>query len=275
VFGSGIVACYDLDGNRQWVRYLDQPQVSQYGRSASPVLAAGRLLVSLSGLTALDPLTGAVLWDAPAAQASFGTPAVVRIGDVQLAVTSQGDCVRLSDGRIVATKLASMTYTSPGVAGDVVYFAAAPTVAYQLAEQADHEIQPKKLWENDDVEGEFYASPVCHEGILYCVANEGQLFAIDAQTGETIYQQELDIRSASGRFGAGPAEIYPSLALVGPHLLLSNDVGETLVLKPGRQYQEVARNSLASGSGASPAPDGPFLFLRGGGNLFCVGSKLP
>ena len=69
VFGSGIVACYDLEGNRLWVRYLDQPQISQYGRSASPVLAAGRLLVSLSGLTALDPLTGEILWDAPAALA--------------------------------------------------------------------------------------------------------------------------------------------------------------------------------------------------------------
>ena len=175
----------------------------------------------------------------------------------------------------MATKLAGMKYTSPLVADDVVYFADVPAAAYQLTEQADHTIQPKKLWENDDVEGEFYSSPVCHEGILYCVANEGLLFAIDAQTGETIYQKELDIRSATGRFGAGPANVYPSLTLVGKHLLLSNDVGETLVLKLGREYQEVSRNSLARGCGASPAPAGPFLFLRGAGDLFCIGNNSP
>ena len=74
---------------------------------------------------------------------------------------------------------------------------------------------------------------------------------------------------------AEPANLYPSLTLVGKHLLLSNDVGETLVLAPGRQYREVGRNSLTSGCGASPVPDGPFLFLRGGGNLFCIGSRSP
>ena len=126
VFGTGIVACYDLEGTRQWLRYLDLPQVTQYGRSASPVLAGGHLLVSLSGLTALDPLTGGIVWDTPAAPSSYGTPAITTLGGVQLALTPQGDCVRLSDGKIVATKLASMKYTSPLVAGDVVYFADCP-----------------------------------------------------------------------------------------------------------------------------------------------------
>lgn len=275
VFGTGIVACYDLAGSRQWLRYLALPQVTQYGRSASPVLAGGRLLVSLSGLTAVDPLTGGTVWDAAAAPSSYGTPAIMTLGDVQLALTPQGDCVRLSDGKIMATKLASMKYTSPLVVGDVVYFADAPTVAYKLTPQTDQRIQCQKLWENEDVEGELFASPVCHDGLLYCVTNEGLLFVIDVQTGQTVYRHELEIRSASGKPGVQPANLYPSLTLVGKHLLLSNDVGETLVLAPGRQYREVGRNYLSSGCGASPAPDKSFLFLRGGGNLFCIGSRSP
>ena len=272
-FGTGIAVCYDLEGGRKWIRYLDLPQITQYGRSASPVLADGKLLVSLSGLTALEPQTGATLWDAPAAKSSYGTPALVKLGDAHIAVTPTGDCVRVADGKILATKLASMKYTSPLAAGNVVYFVDASTVAYRLSGPVGEKIEPERLWENDDVEGEFFASPVCCDGILYCVSNEGTLYALDAKTGKLQWKRELEIRSASGKPGAEPANLYPSPILAGRHLLVGNDAGEMLLLVPGGQYKEAGRASLAGGSGATPVPDGDCLFLRGGRDLYCIGSK--
>lgn len=271
VFGTGIVACYGLDGNRRWIRHLDLPQITEYGRSASPVLVGRKLLVSLSGLTALDPQTGGTLWDAPEAKSSYGTPAVAKIGDVDVAITPSGACVRVADGKILAAELAATQYTSPLVAGNVVYFVDAPTVAFQLPETAGETVRLEKLWENDDLEGEFFASPICHEGVLYCASNEGMLYALDAKTGEVLIEHEPEIGSASGKPGTEPANIYPSLALVGRHLLLANDAGETLVLVPGAQYQPIAHNYLYRGSGASPAPDGDCLLLRGDRDLYCIG----
>src|SRR5262249_3251293 len=37
VLGTGLVACYDLEGKRLWIRYLGGDRMPQYGRSASPL----------------------------------------------------------------------------------------------------------------------------------------------------------------------------------------------------------------------------------------------
>jgi outer membrane protein assembly factor BamB len=267
VFGTGIVASYDLDGNRKWIRCLDLTQVTEYGRSASPVLAGGKLLVSLSGLTALDPQTGEVLWDAPKARSAYGTPAVARIGDVDVILTPQGDCVCVADGRILARKLGSANYASPLVSAGAVYFVGTRTVALRLPEKAGDSLQFQKLWDTDEIEGQVFASPVCHEGLLYCVSNDGVLYVLDVQNGNVVYRKELEIQSASGRIGA-PVGVYPSITLTGKHLLVGNASGEMLVLTPGREYQEIAHNRLDKGAGSSPVADGSLLLLRGGTSLF-------
>jgi outer membrane protein assembly factor BamB len=272
-YGTGIVACSDLAGKRRWIRFVDLPQVTQYGRSVSPVLAGGKLLIGISGMTALDPQSGEILWHAAEAKPTYGTPVVTRIGDADVALTPGGDCVRLADGKLLARKLSSNTYTSPVVDASVVYYAGPPARAFRLREKTGETIQPQKLWENDEVEGESFASPLWHEGILYCASNAGNLYALDAASGKLLFKKALEIRSADPKRGAEPANIYPSLTLAGKHLLVGNDVGETLVLSPGRQYKEVARNYLDKGCGASPAVGADKLLLRGGANLYCVGRR--
>lgn len=272
-YGTGIVVCYDLEGRRRWIRYVALPQATEFGRSASPLLADGKLLVSIGGLIALEPKTGKTLWQNTAAKPSYGTPAIARIGAVAVAVTPNGDCVRVADGRTLATEMASTGYTSPLVHGGIVYFIGAPAVALKLPTTPADAIRPEKLWENDDVEGSFFASPVYHEGILYCVSNEGVLYALDAGTGKTVFQKQLAIPSMAGTPNIEPANIYGSLTLVGKHVLLTNDVGDTLVLASGKEYREVGHNYLDKGSGASPVPNGRMLFLRGGKKLYCIGVK--
>jgi len=273
LFGTGIVAAYDLDGNRRWVRYLDLPQESPFGRSASPLLADGKLLVSVGGLVALDPASGEILWQALDAQPAYGTPAVARIGETVVAITPKGDCVRTSDGRILARNLAGTECTTPLIEGGTVIFVDASIQAFRMPQAAGESIEPARIWSNDDGEGEFFASPVCHEGILYCVSNEGVLYALDLATGKVLYQHAVEIRSASGEPGTEPANLYPSLTLVGKHLLVSNDVGESLVLEPGKEYRALGQNFLDQGCAASPVPDGEFLFLRAGPMLYCIGAK--
>jgi hypothetical protein len=58
--------------------------------------------------------------------------------------------------------------------------------------------------------------------------------------------------------------------LAGKHLYLSNDIGQTLVLQPGKEYREVKRNSLDAGAAGSPAFDGKRMFVRGGESLYCI-----
>ena len=273
-FGTGVVACYDFDGTRRWIQYLDMEQTTEYGRSASPVLAGGKLIVSLGGLDALDPQTGKTLWEAKDAKCSYGSPAVARIGDVDVLFTPMGDCVRVSDGKILAEELGKAKYVTPAVLdGGIVVYASPPAVALKLPAKAADTVKPTRLWENEDIEGEFFASPVCHDGLIYTASNEGVLYVLDAKTGKIAWQKELDIPSAGGKMGAEPANLYPSLALVGKHILLGNDTGTTLVLVPGREYKALSRNVLDKGCGSCLVPDGKQLFLRSGKRLYCIGAK--
>jgi outer membrane protein assembly factor BamB len=278
-FGTGVVACYNLDGKRQWARLFDQQQESQYGRTASPLLVGDMLVATVSRLVALRPRTGETLWEAPDAKAAYGTPAPARIGGVDVLLTPHGECVRLSDGRVLAKKLCSLEYSSPVVHDGTVYCVGSESFALRLPPEIPTGAGPaaplkfQRLWESDDVEGEFYGSPVYHDGIVYCLSNQGNLYALDAKSGALLYRQELDIPSASGKSGGPPANLYASLTLAGQNLLACNDAGDSLVIAPGKQYRKVARNFLDRGSGASPVADGRLLLVRGGTKLYGLGGS--
>jgi outer membrane protein assembly factor BamB len=269
-YGTGVVACHDLQGRRQWVRLFDEQQEVEYGRTTSPLLVGDVLLVTVSQLKGLRRQTGETLWEAPAAKAAYGTPAAARIGGVDVVITPHGECVRVSDGRILAKKLCKMEYLSPVVHERMVYCFGSTTFAARLPEAAGEQIALERTWDSDEVDGECYASPVYHEGILYGVTNDGIVYAFDGKTGALVYRQELAMPSASGKLGGRVANLYASVTLAGKYLLVCNDAGESLVIAPGRQYRQVSHNYLDKGSGASPVADGKTLLVRGGGKLYCL-----
>ena len=58
LFGTGIAACYDLDGKPVWIRLLERPEV-EWGQTASPLLVGKYLLAQTKQLVALDTESGA------------------------------------------------------------------------------------------------------------------------------------------------------------------------------------------------------------------------
>lgn len=269
-FGTGVVACYDLDGNRKWIVGIDYPQQSEYGRAASPVLADGKLIVSMGHIVALDPATGKTLWDQDKAIESFATPSVTRIGDATVILTGKGDVLRASNGEIVESGIASSGYGSPMVKDGVAFFVDTTVTAVRLPEKLGEKNEFKKLW-TGDLPGEVFASPVVWDGIVYGISNVGLLTAFDAAKGDALWTEKLAIGSAAPTEGAAMANLYPSLAIAGGKLFVANDRGETLVLQPGKEYKELAKNQTEEGSGASAAFDGKVLYQRGGDMLYCIG----
>lgn len=269
-FGTGIVACYDLEGNRKWITWFDNPQQSEYGRTASPLLVDGKLMVTVGFLIALEPATGKMLWTCKEAKEGFGTAAIMRSGQSALAITSMGDVVRVSDGALVERTLATCTYNSPVVVGNKVYFGDVKSSAFEISAGEGGKITFKKIWEAE-LEGEFFASPVIYDGILYVASNEGAFHALDAATGTEIYKQQLDIASTTVMLGMSPGNLYPSLAVAGGKLFVSNDMGQTLVVQPGKEFKLLAKNYVEDRSGSNIVFDGQFVYLRGGEYLYCIG----
>jgi len=269
-FGTGIVACYDLEGHRRWARRLEThpSQYSEprlYGVPESPLLAGGRLLVHLLKLTALDPATGKTLWQAEAG-VHFASPVRVRVGDTEAVLTACGDVFRLGDGKALATKiwpsegLPLETCCSPVVPGDTAYLVAKGGGAVRLKPSSDGRIVAETLWEAKAIRGWCVGSPVCADGLLYALI-DGRFMVLNAADGKTVYKQALFT-----------GKCYSSVALAGPYLYASSNEGETVVIKPGREYQEVARNTLEPFT-SSLFFSGTRLYVRGQTHLYCIGTR--
>jgi outer membrane protein assembly factor BamB len=267
-FNTGIVACHDLEGGKtRWVTWQGLRRTTQYGRTASPVLVGQRLLVHFGPLACLDAATGKLLWTCDAAKAGYGTPAPARIGDLDVVVTPKGHVVRLSDGAVLAGDLGNCGYTSPVVDGRVVYFIDTSMTAVRLPDQAADQIKCKELW-NEDLTGDFYASPIVHAGRIYTVDRSANYYVIDAATGKTILKKTLKLPPAGEK--EGPS-VYPSPCLAGKCLYIANDAGEMVLLAPDDQGTQVASNALPAGAGGTPTFSGKRMFVRGGKMLYCIG----
>ena len=68
--------------------------------------------------------------------------------------------------------------------------------------------------------------------------------------------------------GAGDA--YPSIVMAGGYLYVSNSNGTTIILKPGREYAQIAMNSLEKFM-STPIFNARRMYLRGNENLYCIG----
>ena len=258
LFGTGVVACYDLDGNRKWITMTEKTKQG-YGHSASPLLVDGKLIVHINSLIALDPANGKQLWRS-GARSNFGTPAPARIGQDPVIITASGDFFRAADGQKVADRTCRLNYNQPIVENGVVYFVQHKGRAFRLPAAVGQ--KPERMWETQPKSDRYYASPVIHDGLIYAITQFGILSAIDAKTGRVVYEQKLDL----GR----RQQVYPSLALAGKYLYVSGSSGVTVVVQPGRGFKEVARNTLEPFR-SSPVFRGKRLYVRGLKHLYCIG----
>ena len=262
-FGSGMVACYAMDGTRQWLRLFSENTGRGLGNASSPVLVGDHLIVHYLDMVALDAVTGKEVWRAPHIH-NWGTPAIVTLGKRTLLVTDGGDVVDAADGKTVANTM-KLNYCSPMAKDDVVYCAdMGKAQAFQLSADDHGQVTAKMLWETNVGPDRHYASPLLADGFLYLVNKDSVLDVVDAKTGTVAYQQKL------GQGGT----VYPSPVRDGNVVIVSSDNGKSVVLKPGPTFEEVARCALEPFR-STPVCSGARMFVRTcspkGSKLYCIG----
>jgi outer membrane protein assembly factor BamB len=116
------------------------------------------------------------------------------------------------------------------------------------------------LWKNDQV-SMYMSTPVVSGGTLFGLShrNRGQLFAIDAATGKTLW-------TTTGREGENA-----SLVVAGPVLLVSTTNAELIVARPNAaKFDEIKRYTIAdSAVWAHPAVAGRLLIVKDVDKLIC------
>ena len=262
VFGSGVVAAHDPEGNRLWARMVQRPD-NDWGHSASPVIAGGLLIVHIRNLFGLDPATGEQVWQ-QTSEGRFGSPAVADIEGTDVVITPSGDVFRGTDGAKLSSGIGSLQYATPVVDEGVVYFVEKKATAVRLPETlTDEGFSAAELWKSRVMGSRHYSSPVIHEGLIYAISREEKLSILDATSGRVLHERGLDL-------GSGSNSAYSSVTLAGDRLFVSASNGATVVLEPGRSYVELSRNKVEEFR-STAVFDADRMYIRARDYLYCIG----
>ncbi len=259
LFGTGVAAAYDLDGNRKWIAFLASSR-NGWGHSSSPLLVDGKLFVTVENTAmALSLADGSVLWKTNGIH-GWGSPVLLRADKKSLVFNSGGWVYSMADGAVLA-KLPRMEYNSALAADGVLYCIQAKSKAYAVRDAVGTDSPLKEIWNTALAADRYYASPVIHNGLIYDATQKGVFSVLDAKTGERVCEKTLTLGGV----------LYPSLAVAGDHVFLSSDNGKTVVFKAGRDPAPVATNSLEIFR-SIPVFEGKRIYIRGYENLYCIGA---
>jgi len=278
--GTGVAVCYDLDGNRPWIRLVEKPG-SHIGQRASPLLFDGKLFVhGHLKMFALDASSGKEVWQAPVKE-SFNAPAVLsHMGKDTVIVMGSGEVRLGTDGRLLIYG-GGCDLCAPVSQDGVVYITngnqgwAGGFRAFKLpAEPPATATQPDILWKSALYGAHYNCSPIVHDGLVYALRGTGQFTVMDAKTGAVVYDRLLDNPGiAKGAF------FLSNLTVAGKYIYASYsraasyskpEYSLTIVIETGREYKEVARNELERFI-SSPVFRGKRMYLRTSKNLYCIG----
>lgn len=323
-FQPNVIACFDLEGNRKWTCVCPVLQRVEHGYTSSPCLADGKLLVHADQLVALDTAGGKPVWQMPRESVVWekSPPGVnkeytrdwgylYRASLVPATLGGQGlvvtpvSVVRAVDGRELGSmrephvefiptpvvdgrRIYRLACRRTGKHGythlDVFELPADPVESYEV--RRIHRVLIDAARFPRFFEGSYLASPLVHEGLVYCVNCDGVLSVVDVEKEEVVYQKALDfdwilgysIGPARGGCGASPTQ-------AGKYIYLFGNQGTCLVIRPGRRYDQVAKNRIEHIGDLEGSPcrgrleqtmtcpvfEGSRLYYRGMDYLHCIG----
>ncbi len=307
-FFQGLMVCYDLQGNRKWAYLHPIVKDVEHGYISSPLVIGGKVIFRDEQTVALDAATGKLAWEMPRETWNGVYPDAGRryvsgngyffissllghkLGKELLLVTPL-DVVRVRDGKVLTNMSAvgiggiqtpviheGVVYRfSEGIAGgkklDIIRLPSTPDEPFT--------IQPEKLIYIPSTNFPMWhagcasASPLYHDGLIYSVSDDGVLSVTDTVKHELLYQKMLDAdlyMRHSNDPGRGGFAASPTLA--GKYIYLFGNRGTCLVIEPGREYKQVAKNLLSScpeeTTASCPTFDGARLYYRSSGYLYCI-----
>ncbi len=251
---SGVLSAHDArTGKLKWRQEFSKqyPNTSPlFGTAMSPIVDKGLVIAHVGGpdkgaLTAFDAETGVVKWSNDTDGPAYASPILVTLAGVRQIVTfMQKDFVGVdaATGKLLWRLPAKTEYDENNVTAisykDMLIFSREQQglSAIRLVKQGQ-EIVPQEVWNNK--ENKLYMStPVLQGNTLFgfSVLKKGQFFALDADTGKTLWQ-------GAGRMGENAA-----LLNVGGSVFLALTNEATLIVLPvnAKEYAPSMQYTVAN-----------------------------
>lgn len=288
---TGILLCLDgSDGHIIWKKNLldligttpaEDSELVQWGRSASPLVDGGRVIVPLgiskiaggdrkagASLIAFDTATGDELWRKGDHQVSYSSPTLMKFGGLrQIVVVCESEICghdattgeQLWEFAWPGNSAANASCSQPIQVSDDRLFVSkgyAHGASLLGVTQVGSEWRVEEIWHKLTVMKTKFTNPVLHDGYVYGL-DDSILSCVDVETGDRQWKR--------GRYGHGQT------LQAGDQLLVQAESGEValVALDPDR-FTELGRFEPISGkTWNNPCLYGNFLLTRNGQQAAC------
>ena len=264
IFSTGDLVAVDMNGAVVWSREFGTPR-SAYGY-ASSLIVYKHLFVQVDDsssptLYALDPATGKTVWQKTrSVRESWASPIVVVSGDYEMVVLAENPTATAYDvntGEAILSKkcLAGEVAPSPAfgkgtliVANENAKLSAISLISGSVAWSAE-----------DDLPN--VASPLATDEFVFTADASGMVNCYDIDNGRKLWAHEFS------------ESFYPSPVLAAGRIYAMDNGGTMHVFRASKTFASIAESKLGEESLATPAFAGRTMFIRGKGNLYCIGTK--
>ena len=290
LFGSEGLACYDTNGKLLWKQDLGvlnpglwDDKNSSWGHSSSPIIYRDLVIVQADGhaqsfIAAYNLKDGKQAWRVDRNEiTSWATPAIYQNKNRVDLIANGGRYIRGYDpltGKELwrfSDNETQVKMQAPLIANDLIYItggypAGRPMYAFRPGAVGDISLK------SGEDKNEFLAwtapkgspytpTPIIYGDLFYTLADNGVLSAYVAKTAELVYQQRL------------PTSFSASPVAADGRLYLASEDGDVFVVKAGRQYELLSKNTMGQPLMASPALSEGMLILRGQHGVYALGER--
>jgi outer membrane protein assembly factor BamB len=297
VFSDGSIVALDMEGSLLWIN-RDVKHYSRHGLGASPILYRNLLIMPYDGsnrvaapgnwpnntaeerlgwqipwdkaeIVALDVKTGKRVWTAKRGLSRIAhvTPLLVDVDGKDQLISGAGDRIQGFDpktGELIWSVYSQGEGVSPSpvIAEGLVIapsgFEKTTLRAVRLGGAKGDVTESHIAWEQTrGVPNQ--SSPIYVKPYVYGVTDGGIVNCFDPRNGEVIYQERI-----GGTFSASPVS-------ADGRIYFLSESGETIAVKPGKDFEVLARNPLNERCQASMAVANGQLLIRSDKHLYCIG----
>ena len=264
---GGVLSCLDAATSKVVWRKDPFPKVvPKFFTAMSPIIVDGMAIAHLGGqgngaIMAYDLDTGNEKWKWAVEGPEYASPVLLTVeGTKQIVTLTEKNIVGIgaADGKLLwqlpfAPQRRAYNAATPIVEGQTVIYTGAGrgTKAMKIEKQADIFIA-KELWSNPDLAPQFN-TPVLKDGLLFGLSNRGNLFCINAKTGQSAWTDT-----------AQHPRGFAAIVSAGSCLLALPNTSELIVFKPdGKKYSEIARYKVSdTPTYAHPIISGNRVFVK-------------
>jgi len=280
-FGPGGLHCYDMEGNAMWSRELGN-FAGAWGIAASPIIIGNAVIQNCdtqeptpSYLIAVHKDSGETMWKAERGvkpRGGWSTPILIETAGGPQLVLNGEEGVQAYDPANGKELWFCQGFNGRGspvpdfAHGQLYVVNGKPGDTYVVKPDGKGDVtKTQMVWNARRHGGRDLPSPVVVGDYVLISSMSGILTCYDAKTGEDYYTERLDVP-----ISASPLEANGLVYFQGEN-------GEVVVVKPGKELEIVARNSVGASAEeifrSTLSPIDGQIFARSDNMVYCISKK--